>query len=383
MWGFSLARLDTERATLDAMRIVVAPDSFTGSSTAAEAAAAIAGGWREVRPADEVLELPQADGGVGTLDVVAHAVPDAVLHTAGTVTGADGRPAPARWLELPDGTALVELADCVGLVNMVRPDPLGASTHGLGELLSRVLDAGARRVVVGLGGSGSTDGGAGALSALGARLLDAQGRELPDGGGALARLARIEIDELRSPPAELTLWCDVEAPLTGPHGAASVFGPQKGATPAQVRELGAALAHFANVLGGEPDAPGSGAAGGTAYGLQTAWGARIASGSDAVAQLTGLDAVIASADLVITGEGRIDASSETGKVVGAVLQRADAAGTPGALVAGSLAPGAGTGRAAVSLTVLAGSRDAAMADPAHWLAAAGRTLARDARPREG
>src|SRR5690606_30221855 len=140
---------------------------------------------------------------------------------------------------------------------------------------------------------------------------------------------------------------------------------------------------FAHVLGGEPDAPGSGAAGGTAYGLQTAGGARIASGSDAVAQLTGLDAVIASADLVITGEGRIDASSAPGKLVGAVLPRAAAAGAPGALVAGSLAPGAGPGRAAVSLTVLAGSRDAAMADPAHWLAAAGRTLARDARPREG
>ncbi|GMA92142.1 hypothetical protein GCM10025869_26710 [Homoserinibacter gongjuensis] len=259
-------------ATLDAMRIVVAPDSFTGSSTAAAAASAIAAGWLEVRPGDEVLELPQADGGVGTLEVVARAVPDAVLRTAGSVTGADGRPARARWLALPDGRALVELADCVGLVHMAAPDPLGASTRGLGELLARVLDAGAERIVIGLGGSGSTDGGTGALAALGARFLDADGHPLRDGGGALAILASIELSGLRPPPAELTLWCDVDAPLTGPRGAASVFGPQKGATPDDVHALDAALVRLATVLGGEPDAPGAGAAGGTAYGLRTAWG---------------------------------------------------------------------------------------------------------------
>jgi glycerate kinase len=357
------------------MRIIVAPDSFTGSSSAREAAAAIAAGWREVRPGDEVLELPQADGGVGTLDVVAHAVPDAVCHAAGTVTGADGRPVHAHWLALPDGRALVELADCVGLVRMAAPDPLGASTRGLGELLGRVLDTGVRRVVVGLGGSGSTDGGAGALAALGARLLDADGGRLPDGGAALAGLARVELDELRTPPAELTLWCDVDAPLTGPRGAASVFGPQKGASDDDVRTLDAALTRLAEVLGGDPDAPGSGAAGGTAYGLRTLWGAGLASGSEAIAHLTGLDAAVASADLVITGEGRVDASSAGGKVVSAVLRRADAVGAPVALVAGSIDRGAAEGRAAVSLSRLAGSPSAAMAEPARWLARAGRDLA--------
>jgi glycerate kinase len=357
------------------MRVVIAPDSFTGSSSASDAAAAIAAGWREVRPGDEVLELPQADGGVGTLDVVAHAVPDAVLHTAGTVTGADGRPARARWLVLPDGHALVELADCVGLVHMAALDPLGASTRGLGELLGRVLDAGARRIVVGLGGSGSTDGGAGALAALGARFLDAKGRTLPEGGAALAGLAHVELDGVRTPPDELVLWCDVDAPLTGPRGAASVFGPQKGATPDDVRTLDAALVRLASVLGGVPDTPGSGAAGGTAYGLRTAWGATLASGSEAIAQLTELDATVASADLVITGEGRIDASSASGKVVSAVLRRADAAGVPVALVAGSLADGSADGRAAVSLSTLAGSPSAAMAEPARWLVQAGRLLA--------
>jgi glycerate kinase len=365
------------------MRIVVAPDSFTGSSTAADAAAAIAAGWREVRPRDEVLELPQADGGVGTLDVVAHAVPDAVPHTAGSVTGADGRRARARWLALPDGTALVELADCVGLVRMAAPDPLGASTRGLGELLGRVLDAGADRIIVGLGGSGSTDGGTGALAALGARLLDSEGHPLPDGGAALARLARVELEGLRTPPVALTLWCDVDAPLTGPRGAASVFGPQKGATPDDVRTLDAALAHLAQVLGGEPGAPGAGAAGGTAYGLRTVWGARLASGSEAIATLTGLDAGLASADLVITGEGRVDASSAGGKVVSVVLRRADAGGTPAALVAGSLDEGAAGGRTAISLSHLAGSPSLAMSDPARWLTEAGRTLARRLPAREG
>ncbi|MGN6272249.1 MAG: glycerate kinase [Protaetiibacter sp.] len=360
------------------MRVVVAPDSFTGSSTAADAASAIAAGWRDVRPGDEVIELPQADGGVGTLEVVARSVPDAVLRTAGSVTGADGRPARARWLTLPDGRALVELADCVGLVRMAAPDPLGASTRGLGELLGRVLDTGADRIVIGLGGSGSTDGGVGALAALGARFLDTDGRALPDGGAALTRLARVDLAGLRTPPTELTLWCDVDAPLTGPRGAASVFGPQKGATPDDVQTLDAALAHLAHVLGGDADAPGAGAAGGTAYGLRTVWGARLASGSDAITRLTGLDAEIASADLVVTGEGRVDASSAGGKVVSAVLQRADAAGTRATIVAGSFAEGAAEGRADVSLTRLAGSPSTAMSDPGRWLTEAGRALARTA-----
>jgi glycerate kinase len=361
------------------MRVVIAPDSFTGSSSASDAAAAIAAGWREVRPGDEVLELPQADGGVGTLDVVAHAVPDAVLHTAGTVTGADGRPARARWLVLPDGHALVELADCVGLVHMAALDPLGASTRGLGELLGRVLDAGARRIVVGLGGSGSTDGGAGALAALGARFLDAKGRTLPEGGAALAGLAHVELDGVRTPPDELVLWCDVDAPLTGPRGAASVFGPQKGATPDDVRTLDAALVRLASVLGGVPDTPGSGAAGGTAYGLRTAWGATLASGSEAIAQLTALDAAVATADLVITGEGRIDASSASGKVVSAVLRRADTAGVPVALVAGEVDSSFAGALPTISLVDLAGSSDAARADAATWLAGAGTALAHDPR----
>ncbi|QNO38505.1 glycerate kinase [Protaetiibacter sp. SSC-01] len=362
------------------MRVVLAPDSFTGSCSARDAALVIARGWRSVRPGDELLVLPQADGGVGTLDVVAEAVPDAVLHDAGEVTGADGRPAPGRWLALPDGRALVELADCVGLWRMERPDPLGASTRGLGALLGRVLDAGATRIVIGLGGSGSTEGGTGALAALGARFLDAEGRELPDGGTALARLDSIDLSALRTPPAEIELWCDVEAPLTGRRGAASVFGPQKGATPDDVRVLDAALARLASVLGGDPDAPGAGAAGGTAYGLVSAWGARVASGSAAVSALTGLDAAIPTADLVVTGEGRVDAATATGKVAGAIMRRADDAGVPVAIVAGSIDVGVASARAAVSLTELAGSADAAMTDAPRWLERAGAELAERLAP---
>ncbi|TPW96185.1 glycerate kinase [Schumannella luteola] len=310
--------------------------------------------------------------------MVARALPGALLHDAGPVTGADGRPAPGRWLELPDGRALVELADCVGLWRMAAPDPLGASTRGLGELLGRVLDAGVRRIVVGLGGSGSTDGGAGALAALGARLLDRFGERVPDGGSGLLGLAEVELVGLRPAPAELVLWCDVDAPLTGIRGAASVFGPQKGADVDQVLTLDAALTRFAELLGGDPDAPGAGAAGGTAYGLRTAWSASLAPGSEEVGELTGLDAAVAAADLVITGEGRVDASSTRGKVVGAVLNRARAAGTPAALVAGSFAGATATGMGAVSLSRSAGSPAAAMADASRWLEQAGRKLALEA-----
>ncbi|RQP11492.1 MAG: glycerate kinase [Microbacteriaceae bacterium] len=320
------------------MRVVVAPDSFTGSCSARDAALAIAAGWRSVRPDDEVLVLPQADGGVGTLEVVAAAVPDAALRDAGEVTGADGRPAPGRWLELPDGRALVELADCVGLWRMERPDPLGA------------------------------------------RFLDAEGRALPDGGAALARLDRVDLAGLRTPPAELELWCDVDAPLTGPRGAASVFGPQKGADAEQVRELDAALARLAGVLGGDRDSPGAGAAGGTAYGLVTAWGAHMVSGSAAVSALTGLDDAIPAADLVVTGEGRVDAATAAGKVAGAILRRAEDAGVPVALVAGAIDSGAASGIPAASLVELAGTAEAAMTEATRWIERAGAALAERLAP---
>ena len=360
------------------LRVVIAPDSFKGSLAAAGVADAIADGWRSVRPDDELVLLPQADGGEGTLAAIAAAVPGAVLRSAGDVTGPDGRPTAAHWLDLPDGTAVIELADSSGLPLMAAPDPLGASTRGLGEVIGRALDAGATALVIGLGGSASTDGGAGALSALGMRLLDSDDRPLGDGGGELARLARIDTSALRAAPAGgVRLLTDVTAPLLGPQGAAAVFGPQKGASPDDVRLLETALATYAGLLGEGAAVPGSGAAGGAGYGFLAAWGARIEAGSQAIATLTGLAAEAASADVVITGEGRFDVTSMTGKVVGNALDLASGlAGERTMIIAGQLAAEPPPGVRGWGLTELAGSVDAALSDPGRWLRDAGAAAAR-------
>lgn len=330
--------------------IAIAPDSFKGSLGAAAAAAAIAAGWRSVRPGDELLVRPQADGGEGTLDALAGAIAGAVRHPVPAVTGPDGRAVDAYWLQLPDGTAAVELAVSSGLPLMRLPDALGATTRGLGEVIAAALDAGATRLIVALGGSASTDGGRGALEALG----------WPH--------------SLRpAPPGGVVLLTDVTAPLLGPTGSAAVFAPQKGADADQVALLEARLAAFAALLGGEPAAPGAGAAGGTAYGLSAAWGATITGGADYIAALTGVHD--RPADVLITGEGRFDAQSLGGKVVGQLL--AGASGRT-VVIAGELAatpPDLG-----FSLTQLAGSTEAALADPEHWLFAASAQAAQRCGP---
>ena len=358
------------------MRVVIAPDSFKGSIAAAAAAAALASGWRVVRPGDEVVCVPLADGGEGTLDVLAAAVRGARWHQA-RVTGPAGQPADSAWLELPGGLAAVELARSSGLPLLARPDPLGAQTTGLGEIIGHALDAGADQVMIALGGSASTDGGTGALAALGARFLDAGGAPLPPGGGALRELASVDLAGLRPPPTGgVSCLSDVRAPLLGPAGAAAVFGPQKGAGPVQVAQLEDGLARLAGRLGGEPDAPGAGAAGGTGYGFAAAWGARIGPGAVQLSRLAGLDQALAGAGLVITGEGRYDETSGTGKVAGTVFAAASAAGVPAALVAGQIAAVPPPAAAwAVGLADLAGGPAAALADPGHWLRQAGQELA--------
>jgi glycerate kinase len=356
--------------------VIFAPDSLKGTVTARAAAVALAGGWSAVRPDDDLVLLPLADGGEGTVDAFAAASPDSDLRTT-SVTGPDGRPVEASWLLLPDGTAVTELAESSGLPLMDRPDPLGASTLGLGQVLAAAIAAGAERIVVGLGGSASTDGGAGALQALGARFLGPDGRILAPGGGALLDLAEVDLTSLlRPPPRGVTLLCDVTAPLLGPAGAAHVFGPQKGATPNQVALLEKALGRLACILPGQPDSPGMGAAGGTAYGLAAGWGAGIAPGALTVAELAGLPVALAGSDLVITGEGRFDRTSLTGKVVGGVIELAAAAGVPVGIVAGSVAGETPPPvRFTASLTELAGSAEPAVAQPERWLEAAGRQLA--------
>jgi len=358
------------------MRVLVAPDSFKGSLPADAAARALAGGWLARRPGDDVRLFPLADGGEGTVDAFAAALPAAERRTL-TVPGPDGRPVTAAWLVLPDGAAVLELAQSSGLPLMAAPDPLGAHTYGLGVLARAALDAGATRLVVGLGGSASTDGGTGALRALGLRLSDTHGRELPLGGAALADLARVDAGELLpAPPGGVQLLVDVTAPLTGPAGAAAVYGPQKGAGPADVALLDGALRRFADLAGGDPDEPGAGAAGGTAYGLAALWGARIVPGATTIAALVGLADGLAGADVVLTGEGRFDETSLTGKVVGSLLESAEAAAVPVGVAAGQVTgPVPRSVSAAVSLVDLAGSVDAALHEPARWLHEAGDALA--------
>jgi glycerate kinase len=356
------------------LRVVVAPDSFKGSADAPGAAAALSRGWRRARPGDVVVEVPMADGGEGTLDAVL-ASERAVVHVE-TVRLPGGLEHRARWARVGD-RAVVELAECCGLPLVGTADPGGADTDALGRVLAAALDAGVAEVTLAVGGSASTDGGSGALRALGLRVLDASGRDVAGGGLALASAARLDTCALRAAPARgVTILCDVTAPLLGPTGAAHVFGPQKGASPEQVVALDAALARWHAVLDGDADQPGAGAAGGTAYGFATLWGAVLRPGAAAVAALVGLPDAVAGADVVVTGEGRWDAQSLTGKVAGHVLGLAGAAGARGVVVAGDLAAPLPPGALGWSLVDAAGGVDAARADAVRWLEALGERAAR-------
>lgn len=354
------------------MRVVIAPDSFKGSISAAGAAAALAAGWRQVRPADEIVALPLADGGEGTLAVLAAAVPASRWHPA-EVSGPVSAQVRAAWLEMPGNVAVIELATAAGLTQLAELQPLVAHSYGVGQLIDRALDAGASRVLVALGGSACTDGGTGMLAALGARFLSDGGAPLARGGGALRQLAAVDLAGLRRPPpAGVSCLTDVRAPLLGPDGAAAVFGPQKGASPADIAALEAGLARLAELLGGDPGVPGAGAAGGCGYGLAAAWGATLLPGAAELAEIAGLPQALAGADLVITGEGRYDVTSLDGKVVGAVCAMAT---VPVAIVAGRLALAPPLGARAVELAALAGGAETAVREPGRWLAAAGAELA--------
>jgi len=388
--------------------VVVASDSFKGSLTSLQVGDAVRLGLLDVAPHAEVVVVPIADGGEGTVAAAVaagwRAVPVAVhgptgLSVTATVAVRGGRedlaPIPVAEQGLiprigtaapqrstadtrhrtpdppplqPEATptvALVEMADVCGLGRLpdAVPAPLTASSRGLGEAIRAALDLGAAEVIVGVGGSASTDGGAGMLAALGARLLDAGGVDLPDGGAALARLAHLDLSGLdpRLAHTYIALAADVDSPLLGPTGAAAVFAPQKGATPAEVDLLEAALTHWADVVESHPDVPistnrslqgqeggvprvtdwsmggrmpGAGAAGGIGFALMAVLGAHRRSGIDVVLDLVGLDAALSRADLVITGEGSLDAQTLTGKAVRGVATRATAHGIPVVAVCG-------------------------------------------------
>lgn len=328
------------------MKIVIAPDSFKESLSALEVATQIEAGFRDVFPTWTYVKVPVADGGEGTVAALVAATGGRLVrHTA---TGPLGAPVEAFFGMSGDGrTAVVEMAAASGLALLpaARRDPLAATSYGVGELILAVLDAGARSIVIGVGGSASNDGGAGMAQALGVRLLDAQDRELGAGagGGALAALARIDATGLdpRLRHCAIQVACDVDNPLTGPAGASAVFGPQKGATPAQVAQLDANLRHYAAVIDADlgiavAALPGAGAGGGLAAALVAFLGAQLRPGADIVAEALGLEALVAAADLVVTGEGRLDSQSAHGKTPLGVASIAKRHGKPVVAIAGGL-----------------------------------------------
>jgi glycerate kinase len=330
------------------LTVIVAPDSFKGSLPAHEVAAAVETGLRSAAASSgtalEVRRHPVADGGEGTVDVLLAA---GWRRREGTVAGPTGAPVRAAFALSPEGaeplTAVVELAAASGL-NLLpggTPDPRHAGTYGTGQLIAAALDEGVDRLVLGIGGSATTDGGAGMAAALGVRLLDGRDRPLAAGGAALTGLARIDTSRLdaRLAGTQVVVACDVDNPLTGPTGAAAVYGPQKGASAADVTVLDAGLARLAQLLlrdhGTDVDRiPGAGAAGGVGAGAVAFLGARLTPGIDLLLDLVGFDQALAGADLVITGEGSFDHQSLAGKAPIGVARRARAAGVPVVVLAG-------------------------------------------------
>ena len=319
--------------------LLVAADKFKGSLTAAEVAAAVAAGVRRVWPDVTVAAVPVADGGDGTVAAALAAGFDRVDVTA---TGPTGEPVKTCYARRGD-VAVVEMADVSGLVRLPGGNlaPLTASSRGTGEVLAAAVNAGCRRIVLGIGGSASTDGGAGLVRALGVRLLGRDGGEVGEGGGALADVAHLDLGALpeRMAGVEVTVASDVDNPLTGPTGAAAVYGPQKGADPDQVRQLDEALSHWADVVAAATGkdhrrAAGAGAAGGVGFAAIALLGAELRSGIDLVLDLVRFPERLAGADLVVTGEGSIDAQTLHGKAVAGVAAAARARGVPVVAVCG-------------------------------------------------
>lgn len=323
--------------------VLVACDKFKGSLTAREVIEHIDAGLHDVVGDLDVRSVIVADGGDGTLE---SALAAGFERRPVTCAGPTGEPVDTAYAVRgagADGTALVEMADACGLIRLPdgRPDALGASSRGLGEVIAAALDEGYRRVVVGIGGSASTDGGAGMLAALGARFLDAAGADLPDGGGALTRVAAVDLTGLNPAVAEteFTVACDVDNPLLGERGAAAIFGPQKGASPEDVALLDGALARLADLVTAQTgwpmtEAPGAGAAGGVGWAALEVLNATMRPGIELVLELSRFAAAVEGASLVITGEGSLDLQTLLGKTPAGVARAARAAGVPVVAVCG-------------------------------------------------
>lgn len=329
------------------MKIVIAPDSFKDSLSAQGVADAIALGLAQVWPDAQLVKCPMADGGEGTVESIMAACEGELRRTQ--VRGPLGITVDAAWGWLPQThTAIIEMAEASGL-QLVPPgqrDACISSTFGTGELIRAALDAGAQRVILAIGGSATNDGGAGAMQALGVKLLDVQGQALAPGGLALAQLACIDLSAIdpRLTDVRFDIAADVNNPLCGPHGASAIFGPQKGASPEQVLQLDAALGHFAELcaqaLGKDVQhEPGSGAAGGLGFAAKAFLEAQFKAGVEVVAELVGLAEAVKGADLVITGEGRFDAQTLRGKTPFGVARIAREQGVPVIVIAGTLGEG--------------------------------------------
>jgi glycerate kinase len=326
------------------MKIVIAPDSYKESLTALAVATEIEAGFREIFPDAEYIKFPMADGGEGTVAAMVDATGGRLIEV--DVTGPLGEPVKACYGLTGDGkTAIIEMATASGLA-LVFPNlrnPLKTTTYGTGELIKAALDAGARHLIIGIGGSATNDGGAGMLQALGVKLLDQAGQQIGFGGGELAKLDRIDIGGIdsRLKACRIEAACDVDNTLTGPKGATAVFGPQKGATPETVVLLDANLAHYAGLINRDlgvqvESVPGSGAAGGMGAALLAFFGAQLRPGIEIVMEAVGLEAAVRDADLVVTGEGRIDCQSIHGKTPIGVARLAKRYRKPVIGIAGSL-----------------------------------------------
>lgn len=374
------------------MRVVVAPDKFKGTLDAPAVAGALAAGWRLGDRRAEVEEVPVADGGDGTLETLVAALGGEIRRSR--VTGPLGDPvdAPYGLARAPGGlTAVVEMARASGLALLAeaRRDPLRATTRGTGELILAAAAHRPARLLVCIGGSATNDAGAGMAQALGVRLLDHGGSDLPPGGAALERLARIDLSGLdpsvRS--IEVVVACDVDNPLTGPHGASAVYGPQKGATPDDVARLDRALGHFAAVVHRDlgidlRKVPGAGAAGGLGAGLVAFLGARLRPGFEMVAEALDLPGRLARADVAVTGEGRFDRQSSRGKAPAGVLALAREARCRSVLVAGQVERGIDVDADLVYSLAERHGLESAMTRTRDLLVAAGEEVAR-ALSREG
>jgi len=372
----------------DELHVAICPDSFKGSLDAVAVADATSRGVRTACPGAEIRALPMADGGEGTARLVTQALGWEWRNT--DVHGPGGDRVTAGWgFDAENQQAVIDVASAcgLGLVPPERRDPWQLDSRGVGELMLAAVDAGAETLMIGLGGSGTVDGGAGMLAALGARFLDAEGQALSPTPSGLATFVRADLEELdpRLGRTEIVVLNDVDNPLTGAQGASAVFGPQKGLTAGDVGAMDAHLIRLAGALRAAgalhcpPDTPGAGAAGGLGFALTCVLGGQSRMGAAYVAELVGLDEAIASADLVITGEGQIDAQTARGKVVAEVVARATRLNVPVVAVAGRI-NATPEERATLGLTDARALMDGmvgveqAMAEPARWITERTRSL---------